>query len=102
MHSIFHSWTDAQCRLILQNLMPAMKVGYSKILLNEPVLPNINCGSWFATADLNMMSVSAGMERTRKQWIDLLQSVDLEVVKIWSSPDDGEEDSVIEAMLKEC
>lgn len=101
MYFIFRSWTDAQCRLILQNLMPAMKAGYSKILLNEPVLPNINCGSWFATADLNMMSVCAGMERIRKHWIDLLQSVGLEVVRIWSSPHDGEEDSVIEAMLKE-
>lgn len=99
MHFILHSWTDAQCRLILQNLMPAMKPGYSKILLNEPVLPATNCGSWFAAADINMMSLFAGGERTRKQWLDLLQSVDLEV-RICSSPYDGEEDSVIEAMLK--
>ena len=80
--------------------MPAMKVGYSKILLNESVVPNTNCGSWFAASDINMMSVCAGLERTRKQWIDLLESVDLEVIRIWSSPYDGEEDSVIEAMLK--
>lgn len=100
MHFILHSWTDAQCRLILQNIMPAMIAGYSKILLNEPIIPKINCGSWFAASDINMMSVCAGMERTRQQWIDLLQSVDLDVVQIWSSPYDGEEDSIIEAMLK--
>ncbi|MCJ1347010.1 hypothetical protein MMC31_005230 [Peltigera leucophlebia] len=100
MHFILHSWTDAQSRLILQNLMQAMKVGYSKILLNEPIIPTKNCGSWFAASDINMMSFFAGMERTRQQWIDLLQSVGLEVVRIWNSPYDGEEDSVIEAMLK--
>lgn len=100
MHFILHSWTDAKCRLILQSLMSAMKAGYSKILLNEPILPKKNCGSWFAAPDINMMSFFAGGERTRKQWGDLLQSVDFEVVKIWSSPYDGEEDSIFEAMLK--
>lgn len=80
--------------------MSSMKVGYSKILLNERVIPKKNCCSWFAAYDINMMSFCGGMERTQKQWIDLLESVDLEVVRIWSSPYDGEEDSVIVAMLK--
>ena len=100
MHFILHDWPDAQCRLILQNLMPAMKAGYSKILLNEAIVPKTDCGSLFAACDIQMMSMHAAGERTRKQWIELLQSVDLEVVQIWSSPYDGEEDSVIEAMLK--
>ncbi|MCJ1346646.1 hypothetical protein MMC31_004864 [Peltigera leucophlebia] len=101
-HFVLHNWTDAQCRVILQNLMLAMKVGYSKILINEPILPKTNCDTWFAAADINMMSLLAGRERTRQQWIDLLESVDLEIVGIWSSPYDGEEDSVIEAMLKKA
>lgn len=99
MHFILHAWPDAQCRLILQNLTPAMKAGYSKILLNEAIVPKTDCGSWFAACDIQVMSLLAAGERTRKQWIELLQSVDLEVVQIWSSPY-GEEDSVIEAMLK--
>lgn len=75
-----------------------MTVGYSKILINEAVVPSKNCGSWLAATDINMMTILAGMERTSQQWIDLLESVDLKVVKIWNSPHDGEE-AIIEATL---
>ncbi len=100
MHFILHDWPDDKCRLILQNLKMAMKVGYSKILINDLVLPEKNCSSWSAATDINMMTILAGMERTRQQWIDLLESVDLEVVKFWSSPYGSEEEAVIEAVLK--
>lgn len=76
-----------------------MKAGYSKILLNEAIIPRTNCGSWFGAADINVMAILGGMERNQTQWIDLLQSVDLEVVKIWNSPHEGDE-AIIEAMLK--
>ena len=98
MHFILHDYSDGECRLILQNLKMAMKAGYSKILLDEAILPQTNCPSWFAACDINMMAMAAGIERTKKQWIDLLQSVDLDV-KIWNSPHDGEE-AIIEATLK--
>lgn len=79
--------------------MTAMKAGYSKILLNEAVLPRTKCSSWFAALDICCMSGFAGMVRTQKQWIDLLQSVGLEFVKIWNSPHVDEE-AIIEARLK--
>lgn len=75
--------------------------GYSKVLLNESVLPDSNCPSFFAAGDINMMSVLSGMKRTRQQWIELLQSVGLEILRIWNSPIEGDEEGVIEAMLKE-
>lgn len=99
-HFVLHDWPDDQCRLILKNLMSAMKAGHSKLLLNESILPEKNCPSFFAAGDINMMSIIAGMKRTRKEWINLLQSVDLDVVRIWSSPYKGDEEGVIEAMLK--
>ena len=79
--------------------MTAMKAGYSRILLNEAIIPKTNCSSWFGAADINLMAILGGMERTEKQWIDLLRSVDLDVVKIWNSPHDGDE-AIIEAMLR--
>ena len=79
--------------------MMAMKGGYSKILLNEAVMPKTNCNSMFGATDMHMMAILGGMERNERQWIDLLQSVDLDVVKIWNSPDEGDE-ALIEAMLK--
>ena len=80
--------------------MSAMTPKYSKLLINESVLPNKDCPSFFAAADLNMMSILGGMERTRQQWITLLDSVGLEIIKIWESPYENDADGVIEAMLK--
>ncbi|KAA6411723.1 MAG: hypothetical protein FRX48_05004 [Lasallia pustulata] len=99
-HFVFHDWPDDKCRDILRNLMTAMEPGYSKILLNESVLPNRDCPSFFAAGDINMMSILAGIARTRRQWVELVESVGLEVVKIWTSPHSGDVEGVIEAMLK--
>ena len=37
---IFHDWDDASCRQIFANTAAAMEPGYSKLMLNEIVLPN--------------------------------------------------------------
>lgn len=79
--------------------MTAMKPGYSKILLNESVLPDTHCPSFLAAGDINMMSIMGGMKRTEGQWEELLRSVDLHVVKIWKSPNLGSEEAVIEAVI---
>ena len=79
--------------------MVAMKPNYSKILLNESVLPDTDCPSFLAAGDINMMSIMGGMKRTEKQWEELLRSVDLHVVKIWKSPNPRNEEAIIEAVL---
>ena len=79
--------------------MTAMKPGYSKILLNKPVLPDMDCPSFLAAGDINMMSIMGGMKRMEGQWEELLRSVDLHVVKIWKSPNPRNEEAVIEAVL---
>ena len=77
-----------------------MKPGYSKILLNESVLPDMGCPSYLAAGDINMMSIMAGKKRTRGQWFGLLHSVGLTVIRVWDSPDSGNDEGVIEAMLR--
>ena len=79
--------------------MTAMKPGYSKILLNESVLPDTDCPSFLAAGDINMMSIMGGMKRTEGQWEELLRSVDLHVVKFWKSPNPRDEEAVIEVVL---
>ena len=98
-HFVLHDWPDDECRQILRNLMTAMKPDYSKILLNESVLPDTGCPSSLAAGDINMMSIMGGKKRTEGQWKELLGSVDLNVVKIWKSPNPGNEEAVIEAVL---
>lgn len=76
-----------------------MAPGYSKLLLNESVIPETDCPAFFAAGDINMMSILAGMKRTRRQWTALLQSVGFVEVRIWPSPYSEDEEGIIEAMV---
>ncbi|KAI9925332.1 hypothetical protein ASPWEDRAFT_62821 [Aspergillus wentii DTO 134E9] len=83
LHSVLHDWPDAQCHQILANIIPAMKRGYSKILINEHVIPDVGA-HWEATSlDLIMMSIGS-TERTEKDWRRLLEGAGLRIVRIWS------------------
>lgn len=77
--------------------MPAMQHGYSKLLINENVVPNIGASWWVTTMDWQMMALLATYERTERQWRELLGSVGLRVVKIWTPNPSAE--SLIEAEL---
>lgn len=59
-----------------------MRKGYSKLLIQDFVLPEKGCLQIEAILDLYMV-ITTGMERTEKQWRDLLSSVGFGIVKIW-------------------
>ncbi|KAI0157909.1 putative O-methyltransferase [Hypoxylon sp. FL1284] len=99
-HHILHDWSDQKCLEILEQVTKAMKPGYSKILFHEMIIPNQGASTFHAMLDLTMMTSNAGMERSGRQWEELLGKAGLQVVKIWLPPqDDG--DGIVEAMLKE-
>jgi hypothetical protein len=88
--SIFHDWPDHECVKILKQTAVAMKKDYSKVLIFEWILPEKNTPLYPALLDINMMAVLNGMERTRKQWIALLEQAGLKVIKFWTVADDIE------------
>ncbi|CAI7584217.1 unnamed protein product [Penicillium manginii] len=97
LHSILHDWNDAICQDILSKIVSAMAPGYSKILINENVVPDRGA-HWQATSlDFIMMVDLAAKERTEKQWHSLIESVGLKVTKIWTRIDSAE--SLIECDL---
>jgi hypothetical protein len=64
MHFILHDWADKDCRKILKGLTDSMKHGYSKLLINEHVIPETKA-CWESTSlDLIMMAQLGAMERT--------------------------------------
>ncbi|MCJ1260780.1 hypothetical protein MMC22_000643 [Lobaria immixta] len=107
LKNILHDWPDHQCKIILEQIIPAMEKGYSKIIIHDIVLPNqgVNMNSVqkdltvsFSLLDpskvsvemarvkvefLQMMVFFAATERTEKQWRKLLGSVGLTIEKIW-------------------
>ncbi|KAG4437775.1 hypothetical protein IFR05_006760 [Cadophora sp. M221] len=98
--SICHDWPDEECLKFLSNTVKAMKPGYSRLLINEQVLPNVGAELHPTMLDLTMMTCFNAMERTERQWRTLLGRLGVEIVKIWKIEGVGSE-AVIETMLKE-
>lgn len=98
MRNILHDWPDAKCKDILQHIANAMIKGYSKLIINELVIPDQGATIIAAQLDLTMMAVLAAMERTESHWHELLNSVGLVITKIWTCYPEAE--SIIEAVLK--
>lgn len=96
LHSVLHDWPNDLCSKILANLVAAMKPGYSKLLVNENVIPN-TAAYWETTSlDLIMMQLGSG-ERTERHWGSLLESAGLRIVRIWTAH--GGVESLIECEL---
>jgi hypothetical protein len=95
--AICHDWSDGECRKSLGNTVKAMDKSYSRLLTDDLVLPDKGSDLHPALLDIMMMSMCSGMERTEKQWRELLDSVGLEIVNIWAS---GGTEAVIETKLK--
>lgn len=95
MRSILHDWPDEKCAEILANLKPAMTPKYSKLLINEYVIPDTGA-HWISTAlDMLMMASFSSRERSEQNWRRILEGVGFRIIKIWT-PEPGAE-SLIEA-----
>ncbi|KAK6855082.1 O-methyltransferase [Apiospora arundinis] len=97
LHSILHDWGDEEGVKILENLRPALKKGYSRVLFNEIVLSEENPTLAATSMDMMMLAHFAVKERTERDWRAIVESAGLKVVKIYSFP--GVAESVIEAEL---
>jgi hypothetical protein len=73
-----------------------MHTGYSKIFINEIVIPDVGTGLRETNWDWTMLACLSAMERNEQQWRDILTSVGLKVIKIRSHADLTK--SIIEAV----
>ncbi|KAL5363602.1 S-adenosyl-L-methionine-dependent methyltransferase [Aspergillus floccosus] len=96
--AIFHDWPDHVCHRILLNTVSAMDATRSRILIVDFVLPDTNTPLLQASLDVQMMSIGAGVERSERQWRELLDGAGLEIQNIWQGSPGME--SVIEAVVK--
>lgn len=86
IHRCLHDWPDSDCLLILQHLAAAMEPGVSRILISEIVMPVGHVDIQTAWSDINMLTFS-GVERSEKQWVDLLENAGLKIANMHG--DDG-------------
>ena len=97
LHSIVQDWSDEVNAKILSAIVPAMKRGYSKVLINDFVVPNQGA-AWPQTAlDWELMASLGARHRTVAEHHELYEGVGLKVVGIWRHPHSL--DSLIELEL---
>ncbi|KAI1416455.1 putative O-methyltransferase [Hypoxylon sp. FL1857] len=97
LHSVLHDWGDEDCIRILQQLQPVMKPGYSRLLINEIIVPDRN-PTWPVTSMDQLVFVLGAMkERTEAYWNSILKQAGFKVVRIYNYEMASE--SLIEAEL---
>jgi hypothetical protein len=73
---IIHDWNDDQSVLILSNCARALRPK-GRVVLVERVMPESDCGSEASLADLNMLVLLPGRERTQREYADLISRAGL-------------------------
>ncbi|KAG8531974.1 uncharacterized protein KY384_003610 [Bacidia gigantensis] len=91
-------FTEQTVKEILSQVAKAMKPGYSKILLNEMVVPDQGAEIVATQVDMIMMATLAACERTESHWRKLIEEAGLRIDRIWTETSDAE--SVIEVVLE--
>lgn len=99
LHSILHDWDDEHGVSILENLKPALKPGYSRVLLNEIVLSEENPTLAATSMDMMMLAHLGVRERTEAYWREIIEKAGLTFIRVYNYP--GVAESVIEAELSE-
>ncbi|KAI5921320.1 putative O-methyltransferase [Camillea tinctor] len=84
LHSVLHDWGDDDCVRILEQLKPAMKPGYSKLLINEIIVPSQHATWPITSMDQLVFVLGAMRERTEGHWQDLLKKAGFKIVQIYS------------------
>lgn len=94
---VMHNWDDKACRIILRNTAAAMEPSFSRLLITDMVVDDVGAVREMAWEDLNMMTIG-GVERTERQWRELLDECGLRAHKIWRNS--AIEHAIIDARLK--
>lgn len=97
LHSVLHDWGDEDCIKILEQLKPAIKPAYSRILINEIIVPSQNPAWPITSMDQLVFVLGAMRERTEAHWRSILERAGFKIVHIYSYELGSE--SLIEAQL---
>lgn len=81
MSNIVHDWDDERALRVLRNCRASMRPD-SALLLLEAVLPEHGHPSRAAMADVNMLVLLTGRERTEEQYGSLLAQADLRLTRV--------------------
>jgi hypothetical protein len=86
LHSIIQDWNDEVNTQILKSIVPAMTRGYSKVLVNDFVVPNQGA-HWAQTClDWELMASLGARHRTETEHQKLYEGAGLKITGLWRHP----------------
>jgi hypothetical protein len=85
MRWVIHDWADSEAVAILKTVRAAVKPD-SRVILIEFTLPETSEYAYGKTADLTMLALTGGQERTATEYRQLLDRVGLEVEQVILTP----------------
>lgn len=87
LHSILHDWSREEDVLkILRHIRDAMIPGYSKLLVNDIMMPGCGATRLQTSVDMQMWVMTSARERTEDEFGQIFVKAGLEIVKIWRNP----------------
>jgi SAM-dependent methyltransferase len=87
LKSVIHDWDDAKSRKILENVRRALRPGARLLLLEWPLPERVTAADTnMVSVDLNMLVMVGGMERTEREYRELLASAGLRTARVLPTP----------------
>ena len=97
---VLTDWADESALSILQRIAEAMKPGFSKLIINDVIFPDMGCQWQHAAYDIIMMSMFAGSHRVEGDLRRLVEAVGLKVVGVWYPEGGKGGEGVLEAVRR--
>ena len=79
-------WDDPTNQQILRSIIPAMKKGYSKILLNEYIIPNQGAHFLQTSLDWCLMASLGTKHRTEDEMRTMIEGAGLKMRQVFKHP----------------
>lgn len=86
LSSVLHDWEREDCIRILKNCRSSMGDG-ARLLVIEIVLDDDDTWSTGTMLDLNMMVITGGRERARREWLELFDAAGLRLEATFTTGD---------------
>lgn len=84
LKNILHDWNDEEVVKILRNIAERMKPQHSRLLIIETILPENDCKNPVPLlADLQMLVLFGGRERTRQEYVNILNKTGYNLDKVY-------------------
>ncbi|KAJ0417983.1 S-adenosyl-L-methionine-dependent methyltransferase [Aspergillus carlsbadensis] len=84
---VLHNWPDNEALQILRHIATAMTPGYSKLWIQDSVVPDTGADKKVVALDIAMLGFHGAQERNREQWMTLLDAAGLKIVDLSVLPD---------------